>query len=228
MARPGTAVERRADDRAARALADRVVDALERQLARAVERRLGGESNRRPGRFEQRVVALLQRRMSVRTPAPAGTGALGRAAHALGRRRPGGGLPAERATTLRTLVVAVLARTIVRALARLLRVLSRGLVSGPVRRLARLLARRTLRAGPTNQVGILALLLAAVLLAYRALVRRLAGMPEARQAAIRLGLRGLRAGLPALLRLARRLLRRLTAIARRELARVAAARRRRP
>ncbi len=229
MARFGTALARRSDDRPANALGERLADALERRLAHAVERRLGGAAGqRRPGRLEQRVVAALQRRMAARSPRAAGVaaGPLRRAGQALAHhRRATGGLPAESTTTLRALVVGILARTMVRAVVRLLRILSRGLIGGPLRRLAGMVIRRTLRARPGRQAGILALLMAAVLLAYRELMRRLAALPDAQRAAIRLGLRGLRRGLPAGLRLLSRLLRQLTAAGRRRLGRLAAARR---
>ncbi|HEU0318155.1 MAG TPA: hypothetical protein VFR49_12540, partial [Solirubrobacteraceae bacterium] len=150
--------------RAVAPLGDRLLLAFERRLAQAVEQRLtGGPSTRRPGPFEQRLVAALERRLGRRPAAvdgqSPGTGRIGRALH---RARPGRGLPATRQTTLRALVVGLLARGAVRALALFVRLLGRGLVSGPVRRLARLLARRAIRARPAQQAGLLALILAAL------------------------------------------------------------------
>ncbi len=88
-----------------------------------------------------------------------------------------------------------------------------------MRRLLFLLARRAIRAGPTGQLGLLGLLGTGLLLAYRALTRRLAGMPEAQQTAIKFGARGLRRLLALVLRLTARLLRALGPLLRRELGR---------
>src|SRR5436305_964688 len=114
-----------ATSRAVNPALERLAGALERRLARVVERRLGGRSDDRvPGALERRIVAALQRRMAAGKRS-AGTGETGliarlrRTGHALGTRQDRR-LPAERQTTLRALVVGVLARSIVRALVRVL------------------------------------------------------------------------------------------------------------
>jgi hypothetical protein len=178
------------------ALAERLVDALERRLARAVTRRLAGATDRTPGAVEQRLVAIIERRLS-RRPAESD-----RPRGLAGRRRAGWHLSTRQPTTLRALVVSLLARSIVRTLALLVRILGRAVVSRPVRRLARLLGRRAVHARPSRQAGILALLLAAIALLARALRRRLAEMSEGRRTAIALALRLARTLLPALGRLA--------------------------
>lgn len=213
--------------RAVAPLGDRLLVAFERRLAQAVEHRLSGaQSARRPGPFEQRLVAALERRLSRRPAAPdrpsPGAGWIGQA---LQRARPGRGLPATRQTTLRALVVGLVARGVVRALALFARLLGRSLVSRPVRRLARLLARRAIRARPTHQAGLLALLLGALAVAARILTRRLAALSESRRAAVLLALRLARIGLPGLRRLLARLLRALAGLTGRGLRRAAAARR---
>jgi hypothetical protein len=182
---------------------ERLAGALERRLARAVERRLGGRSDDRvPGAFERRIVAALTRRMGAggRSADAASTGltaALRRAGGSL-MARQGRSLPAERQTTLRALVVGVLARSIVRALVRVLGFLGRGLISTPMRRLTRVLLRRAARTRPGRQAGLLAVLLGAIALVLRRLSRRFAGIPAAQRAALVLGYRLLRAFLPRL------------------------------
>src|SRR5947209_2891173 len=94
------------------------------------------------------------------------------------------------------------------------------------RRLARAVERRLAGAPSARRPGRFEQrVLAALLLAYRELLRRLAALPEAQRAAIMLGLRGLRHGLPAGLRLLSRLLRALAAAVRRQAGRAAATRR---
>jgi hypothetical protein len=204
-------------------LAERLVDALERQLARAVARRLGGgASDRTPGALEQRLVAALERRLSRgRHPGDADQArGLGRVGRNLAGRRPGGRLAARRPTTLRALVVGLLARGVVRALAVLGRTFGRAVISRPMRWFARLLGRSAVHARPSRKAGILAFLLAAVALLARAVSRRVAAMSEARRAAILLALRLFRTLLPALGRRAAR----LAALVVRELRRAVAAR----
>ncbi len=221
MGRLGTALERRSTDGGRGPVAERLVAAVEHRLTRAIERRVGGAaSNRQPGRVEQRVVAALERRLTRRSPPPpADTRVWARVTRTLVRRPRGGTLASGPNKTLRALVVSLLARFGVKTLVRLARLFSRGLFSRPMRRLLFLLARRAIRAGPTGQLGLLGLLGTGLLLAYRALTRRLAGMPEAQQTAIKFGARGLRRLLALVLRLTARLLRALGPLLRRELGR---------
>jgi hypothetical protein len=219
MARPGTALARGGDLppwRAAVAqriaarresqrspVGERLLATFERQLARAVERRLGGD-RRTPGALEQRLVAVLARRVPGVAAAPPPTGG---AFARLARRAAGDRLPATRATTLRALAVSLLARGFVRALVRFVRLLTRGFLAAPIRRLVRALARRAVRArAPRQAAGFLALLLALIALVRRALGDRLGDLPQLRLLNL---LRVLRAVLALLRRPAGALLRAL-------------------
>jgi hypothetical protein len=209
--------------RAEHPVVERLAGALERRLARAVERRLGGRSSDRvPGAFEQRIVAALTRRMgagnrSADVPSRGLTAALRRTRRSL-MARPGRPLPAERRTTVRALVVGVLARSIVRALVRVLGFLGRGLISTPMRRITRILLRRAARTRPGRKAGLVAILLGAIALVLRRLARRFTGIPAAQRAALVLGYRLLRAFLPRLGRLLGRGLRGLIALIGRRIA----------
>ncbi len=201
-------------------MAERLVAAVEHGLTRAIERRVGGSAGeRRPGRLEQRLVAALERRLAARSPKRLETRAWARVGQTLKRRTPGGKLAVGPHRTLRGLVVNILARAMVKTLVRLLGLFSRGLISRPMRRLLGLLVRRAIRTGPTNQAGCLGLVAGGGFLAYRALTRRVAGMPAVQQTAIKLAGRGARRGLVVVLRLVARLLRALGTVLRRELRR---------
>jgi hypothetical protein len=224
MGRIGTAIERRSAAGSAGGgrgpVAERLLAAVEHGLTRAIERRVGGSAGeRRPGRLEQRLVAVLERRLAARSPKRLETRAWARVGQTLTRRAPSGKLARGPQKTLRALVVSIVARAMVKTLVRLLRLLSRGLISRPMRRLLGLLARRAFRAGPANQVGFLGFLGAAILLVYRVLARRLAGMPALQQTAVKLGIRGLRRVLSFLLGLFGKLLGTLWTLLRRELRR---------
>ncbi len=171
-------------------------------------------------------MAALERRLGQRPADARGlTPGAGRIGRALQRARPGRDLPATRQTSLRALVVGLVARGAIRALALLVRLFGRSLVSGPVRRLVRLLARRAGRARPTHQAGLLALILTALGLAARILTRRLTILSESRRATILLALRLARIGLPGLRRLLARGLRALAGLVGRRVRQAAAARR---
>ncbi len=167
---------------------DRLLAAVELGLTRAVERRLGAGDRRTPGTLEQRLVAVLARRLPGAAAPPPG-GAFAR----LARRAAGDRLPATRVTTLRALAVSLLARGVVRALVRFVRLLTRGFLGAPIRRLARLLARRAVRArAPRQAAGLLALLLGLIALARRLLGDRLGALPQLRFGGLLLLMRLLR------------------------------------
>ena len=138
--------------------------------------------------LEQRLVAVLARRLPGAAAPPPG-GAFAR----LARRAAGDRLPATRVTTLRALAVSLLARGVVRALVRFVRLLTRGFLGAPIRRLARLLARRAVRArAPRQAAGLLALLLGLIALARRLLGDRLGALPQLRFGGLLLLMRLLR------------------------------------
>lgn len=184
----------------------RLLAAFELRLTRVVERRLGGGDRRTAGALEQRLVAVLSRRLPGAQPdEPAG--AFARLAR---RRAARDRLPATRVTTLRALVVSLLARGLVRALVRFVRLLTRDFLGAPIRRIVRALARRTLRArAPRQAAGFLALLLALIALCRRFLGDRLGDLPQLRWGGILLVLRLLRTAFAVLRRPAAVLLRAL-------------------
>jgi hypothetical protein len=201
-------------------VADRLLAAVELRLTRAVERRLGAGDRRKPGALEQRLVAVLSRRLPGAAAPPPPGGAFAR----LARRAAGDRLPATRATTLRALVVSLLARGVVRALVRFARLLTRGFLGAPIRRLARLLARRTLRArAPRQAAGLLAVLLGLIALGRRLLGDRLGELPQLRLGGLLLLLRLLRTAFALLRRPAVVLLRVLARLLLRALGRRVAA-----
>jgi hypothetical protein len=185
----------------------RLLAAFELRLTRVVERRLGGGDRRTAGALEQRLVAVLSRRLPGAQPDEPAGGPFARLAR---RRAARDRLPATRVTTLRALVVSLLARGLVRALVRFVQLLTRGFLGAPIRRIVRALARRTLRArAPRQAAGFLALLLALIALCRRFLGDRLGDLPQLRWGGALLVLRLLRTAFAVLRRPAAVLLRAL-------------------